>query len=105
MKSFILFMAGTQEKLLAEFEDRMKQLIALCDLLKHQNVALRDEVNEKNKIIASLSQEAGQLKTQYDNLRFAKAFASGSKDDMQNAKQRLSRLVHDVDKCIALLKI
>lgn len=98
-------MADSHEKLLAEFEDRMRQLIALCDLLKRQNAALREEVNQKDKFIQSLTEEGKQLKTQYDNLKFAKAYSSGNKDEMQSAKQRLSKLVRDVDKCIALLKI
>ena len=98
-------MAENQEKLLAEFEDRVKQLFALCDLLKSQNAALKEQVEQKNKIIESLNKEASQLRTKYDNLKFAKSFTSGSKDEMQDTKQRLSKLVRDVDKCIALLKI
>ena len=98
-------MTDNQEILLAEFEDRMRQLIALCDYLKCRNVALQDEIAQKDQIIGSLSLEVKQFKTQYDNLRFAKAFASNNKEEMQGAKHRLSKLVHDVDKCIALLKI
>jgi chromosome segregation ATPase len=98
-------MAGRQEKSLAELESRIKQLIDLCDFLKRQNVVLRKEIEQKDEDGAVLKAEAEQIKAKYENLRFAKAFASGNRTDTQNAKQRLSKLVHDVDKCIALLKI
>jgi len=98
-------MTNKQEKLLADFELRMRQLIYLCDSLKEQNAALRAELKQKELIVESLNDEVSQLKIQYDNLKFAKAFESGNSEEMQDAKQRLSRLVRDVDKCIALLKI
>jgi hypothetical protein len=97
-------MADSQETLLAELEERMKRLIILCDVLKRQNVNLRNEAEQKDKTIQSLRLEVGQLKTQYDNMRFVRAFASGNTSEKQYAKQQLSKLVHDVDKCIALLK-
>ncbi|MDR1808986.1 MAG: hypothetical protein LBR34_01090 [Prevotella sp.] len=98
-------MADSQEKLLAELEDRTKQLIALCDFLKRENAGLRNEAEQKEKTIQKLKLDAEQLKTQYDNLRFVRAFASGNMSEKQYAKRQLSKLVHDVDKCIALLKI
>ena len=98
-------MAEEQNKLLADFELRMRQLMFLCDSLKAQNAALKEEVQRKDNTITLLSSDLQQLKTQYDNLKFAKAFSSGSNEEAQNAKQRLSKLVKDVDKCIALLKM
>lgn len=98
-------MAEKQDKLLADLELRMRQLMFLCDSLKAQNAALKDEVQRKDKTIKSLNDDLQQLKTQYDNLKFVKAFSSGSNEEVQNAKKRLSKLVKDVDKCIALLKI
>jgi len=97
-------MTDKQEKMLADFEVRMRQLMYFCDSLKEQNAALRAELKQKNMLIDSLNTEVSQLKLQYDNLKFAKALNSGDNKDVTNAKQRLSRLVRDVDKCIALLK-
>lgn len=98
-------MAEKQDKLLAEFELRMRQLMFLCDSLKRQNAALKDELQNKNNVINSLNSDFEQLKKQYDNLKFAKAFTSDNNEEVQSARQRLSKLVRDVDKCIALLKL
>jgi len=91
--------------MLAYFERKMRQLMDLCDLLKERNQALRIELEQKNLLIDSLNDEVIQLKTEFDNLKFAKALETGNSRDVQDAKLRLSRLVKDVDKCIALLKI
>lgn len=98
-------MSEKQEKLFAEFELRMRQLMFLCDSLKKQNAALREELQTKNALIDSLSVDVQQLKKQYEDLKFAKAISSGNREEVLSAKQRLSKLVRDVDKCIALLKI
>ena len=98
-------MTNKHEKLLADFEIRMRQLMYLCDSLKEQNAVLRAELEQKGTEINSLNAEVNRLKLQYDNLKFAKSFQSGNSEEMQKAKQRLSRLVRDVDKCIALLKL
>ncbi|NDW18036.1 hypothetical protein D0T53_03780 [Dysgonomonas sp. 216] len=98
-------MTDEQEKMLAEFEIRMRQLMYLCDSLKEQNVSLKAELQEKDKIAHSLQIELAQMKMKYDNLKLAKAIQTGESDELQNAKLKLSRLVRDVDKCIALLKV
>ncbi|MBB4037816.1 chromosome segregation ATPase [Dysgonomonas hofstadii] len=91
-------------KLLAEFEIRMRQLMYLCDVLQDENTQLKQNLAEKNKEIDHLSSEVNKLRSKYDNLKFAKSFSSENQEDVQQAKKRLSKLVRDVDKCIAMLK-
>lgn len=102
---FGCFMTENDEKLLADFEIRMKQLMYLCDTLKDENIQLRQELTRKVSEIESLTTEVNQLKTKYDNLKFVKSFSSENQEEVEQAKKRLSKLVQDVDKCIAMLKI
>lgn len=97
-------MTEKDEKLIAEFELRMRQLMYLCDSLKEENVQLKQQLAARDFTINGLSLDVEQLKTKYDNLKFAKSFLSNDKDEMMEAKKRLSKLVRDVDKCIAMLK-
>jgi len=97
-------MTGKDEKLLAEFEIRMRQLMYLCDVLQDENTQLRQDLAEKNKEIEHLVSEVNTLRSKYDNLKFAKSFSSENQEDALQAKKRLSKLVRDVDKCIAMLK-
>ncbi|GAB6120772.1 hypothetical protein [Dysgonomonas termitidis] len=96
-------MTENDEKLLAEFEIRMRQLMYLCDRLKEENALLKQELAQRSVTIEGLTSEAEELKRKYDNLKFVKSFSSENKDTLQ-AKKRLSKLVRDVDKCIAMLK-
>ncbi|EGK02857.1 MULTISPECIES: hypothetical protein [Dysgonomonas] len=97
-------MTENDEKLLAEFEIRMRQLMYLCDTLKEENALLKQQLIQRNVTIESLTSEVEELKAKYDNLKFVKSFSSENKDDTLQAKKRLSKLVRDVDKCIAMLK-
>lgn len=101
---FSCFMTEKDEKLLADFELRMKQLMYLCDALTEENKTLRKELSNKNTIVENLSVEMEHLKKKYDNLKFAKALSSQNEEEMLKSKKKLSKLVRDVDKCIALLK-
>ncbi len=97
-------MIEKSEKLLAEFEQRMRQLMYLCDSLKEENILLKQDLARKDTKIEALTSDIEMLKSRYDNLKFAKSFSSGNKDEMLAAKSRLSKLVRDVDKCISILK-
>lgn len=76
----------------------------LCDTLKEENALLKQQLIQRNVTIESLTSEVEELKAKYDNLKFVKSFSSENKDDRLQAKKRLSKLVRDVDKCIAMLK-
>lgn len=97
-------MAEKDEKLLAEFELRMRQLMFFCDSLKSENIRLKQEIEKKDIALESLTEEIEQLETKYDNLKFVKSFSSSDSNEILLAKKRLSKLVRDVDKCIAILK-
>ena len=97
-------MTENDEKLLAEFEIRMRQLMYLCDTLKEENALLKQQLTQRSVTIESLTSEVEELKAKYDNLKVVKSFSSENKDDTLQAKKRLSKLVRDVDKCIAMLK-
>ncbi len=97
-------MTEKDKKLLDELSVRIKQLMYLCDSLKEENVILKQQIQQKNTEVDTLNLEVEQLKSRYDNLLFAKSFSEEEKSDMLAAKERLSKLVQDVEKCIVLLK-
>lgn len=97
-------MTEKDKKLLSELNVRIKQLMYLCDTLKEENISLKNKLSQKNIEVETLSSEVRQLKTQYDNLLFAKSFLGEEKNELLSAKSKLSKLVQDVEKCIVLLK-
>lgn len=99
-------MTQRQEKLLADLEFRINQLIYLCDSLKEENLSLRTLIDEKNLKIELADAKYNQLDQMYNSLKVAHAIVAGSENDgIEIAKTKLTKLIHDVDKCITLLKI
>lgn len=95
-------MPNRNKELLYNLELRIKQLMFLCDSLKDENSELKKRLLESEKIKTDLDLKLKQLTVDYDSLRFANSFVSGK--EKEDAKQKLSELVQDVDKCISLLK-
>lgn len=96
-------MTDEQNRLLVDFEVRVKQLMLRCDNLKAENMRLKEEMSQKNADITLANQLLEELKTRYDNLKIARTVTAASVD-VETAKNRLSGLVREVDKCIHLLQ-
>ena len=91
-------------ELLLALELRMRQLMLFCDSLKEENVLLKEEIKRTQKENSSLRETIEKLEINYDDLKFAKSFTSGSLQEKEEAKRRLLKLVRDVDKCISMLR-
>ncbi len=95
-------MIDDKKKLLTDFEFRVRQVMYLCDSLKEDNARLKKELAEKEQQISEFNSELSRLRTKYDSLKIARTITAASVD-VDNAKNRLSKLVREVDKCINLL--
>ena len=90
-------MTPEEETILKRFEPRTRQLILQYQELKQENELLRQRVD-------TLNRELENTKRDYSNLKVARMIDI-SDQDMKDAKGRLSKLIREIDKCIALLKI
>ncbi|OJU34869.1 MAG: hypothetical protein BGN96_05255 [Bacteroidales bacterium 45-6] len=97
-------MTDEQEKLLTEFQVRIRQLMLFCDRLKSDNAKLSALLEEKDAEVKTLKEEVELLGIKYENLKMARALSSQDGQGAEKAKARLAKLVRDVDKCIAMLK-
>lgn len=96
-------MAADEDKLVQTLETRIRQLILQYKQLKAENESLYEMVDKQEAVISNLKKEKEVLAADYANLKLAKMIEIGD-NDMKDARSRISRLVRDVDKCIALLK-
>ena len=95
-------MTEDQKKDLAVFEDRARKLMYLCDTLKTENTRLKEQLSVKEQALQVANNKIFDLNSQYDNLKIARVVTT-NQGEIKNAKQKLSKLVREVDKCIALL--
>ncbi|MBR1548081.1 MAG: hypothetical protein IJ637_05085 [Prevotella sp.] len=90
------------EKTLATFETRIRQMILRFQQLKKENEELYAMVDKSEKEIDSLRQKLEQKQHDYDSLKMAKMIEI-TDGDLSGAKERLSKLIREVNKCIAIL--
>ena len=90
------------EKTLATFETRLRQLLLRFQELKKENAELHAMIGENEKTVSQLKAEMAQKQHDYDSLKMAKMIEI-TDGNLAGAKDRLSRLIRDVNKCIAIL--
>lgn len=90
------------EKTLATFETRLRQILLRFQELKKENGTLHDMLKDNEKQVKELQQKLEQKQYDYDTLKMAKMMEI-TDGNLQDAKDRLSRLIRDVNKCIAIL--
>ena len=96
-------MSDKEHDLMRQLETRVRQLLMQDNGLREQQRALEARIAERDEKITELQRQYKVLEALYANLKVAKMLEL-SDDDTRNARQRINRLVRDVDKCIALLK-
>ena len=74
----------------------------LFDELKQENADLKLLLRQKEEEIKLLEQSRKELEDRYTDLKMARTISLYDKD-IKDTKQRLTSLVREVDKCIALL--
>lgn len=95
-------MTDDQTKMLTVFEGKVRQLMLMYDKLKLENSSLKEQLIQKDMELQSALDDIKKWNTKYDNLKFTRIIAV-KQDDLAGAKKRLSKLVREVDKCIALM--
>ena len=90
------------EKTIATFETRMRQLILRFQELKKENEELSAVIEKNAQDIKQLQERLEQGQNDYNSLKMAK-MSEITDGDLDGAKERLSKLIRDVNKCIAIL--
>ncbi|MBQ8520900.1 MAG: hypothetical protein IJ456_05905 [Bacteroides sp.] len=95
-------MTEEDKKLIRTFEAKLRHFMFLYEGLGQENERLRQQLAEKDKQIARLEVGQKELEVRFTNLKMARTLSLYDKD-IKDAKQRLTSLVREVDRCIALL--
>ena len=95
-------MTDEERTLLSTFETQLEHLIFLHDELRQKNAKLMQELEAKDIECRKMQADFRELEQRYTDLKTATTISlNGS--DVKETKSRLSKLVREVDKCIALL--
>ena len=96
-------MTDEEKNQLSVFEARLRHLMFLHDELKEKNQSLIETLEKKEEALQQLQLDYNELEATYTNLKQARIISLYDKD-VNDTKQRLSKLVREIDKCLDLLK-
>ena len=80
----------------------VEALVSEHEKLVELSAGLRTELSEVKRQLAEKNEEVKELQTRYERAKFTGAVL-GNGDDAAKARKRVSELVREIDKCIALL--
>jgi predicted nuclease with TOPRIM domain len=90
------------EKTLATFETRLRQIILRFQELKKENGELYQMLENNEKTVKQLQEKLDQQQSDYESLKMAKMIEI-TDGNLEGAKERLARLIRKVNKCIDIL--
>ena len=90
------------EKTLADFETRVRQMILQYQELKQENGRLQALIGEQATEIEELKARVAQADNDYHSLKMARMLEI-TDGNLEAAKERLSRMIRQVNKCITIL--
>lgn len=90
------------EQTLTTFETRVRQMILRFQELKKENENLQALVEKNGQDIQDLQAKLTQADHDYNSLKMAKMMEI-TDGDLEGAKARLTKLIRDVNRCIAIL--
>ena len=97
-------MTDQEKDLISSFETKLRHLLFLYNEVKKENIKLQDLLQQEQNKNLELTNKYMSLKGDYTYLKTALVI-NPNRGDIKETKDRLSKLVREVDKCIALLNI
>ena len=92
----------SNEKVIANFETRVRQLILRFQDLKKENQELYAMVEKSEQEVKDLQAKLTQKDNDYNALKMAKMMTS-TDGDLEAAKARVQKMIREVNKCITLI--
>ena len=90
------------EKTIVEFQTKVRALILQFQNLKKENEELYAILEKNETDVRQLRQQLLDKQQEFDAFKAAKLLEV-SDGDIQSARERLAKLIRDVNKCIAVL--
>lgn len=95
-------MTEVDEIAIRNFESKLSRLMDAYTQLAAENATLRQQLSQQSVEFNKVCEQHAELTEAYSNLKLAKII-SANESEIGDTQRRLSKLVREVDKCIALL--
>lgn len=95
-------MTNKYDELIDAFEIKLRKLIEKYEELQLQNATLKAELERKQDDLMHAHQEVLELRKNSNHLKIALSM-NGSEQERIESKQRINKMVGEIDKCLTLL--
>lgn len=86
-----------------ELRNDIAELVSLYEEQRHKVDTLTSALARKDEELRKCREQITDLNSQIDNLHLMNAFMAGT--DVREARQRIDRIIKEIDKCIELLEV
>lgn len=93
---------NADEKTIALFTTRVRQLILEYNKIKNENDRLRAMIDERDSALEKMEGQLAQVRNDYKSLKMAR-MVEITNGDLESAQKKISKLIRDVNKCITLV--
>ena len=93
---------NADEKTIALFTTRVRQLILEYNKIKNENDRLRAMMDERDSALEKMEGQLAQVRSDYESLKIAR-MVEITNGDLESAQKKISKLIRDVNKCITLV--
>ena len=90
--------------MLEDLRKNIEKLIALYEAEKVENQRLRDELRQCKEAGAASKKQISDLESRIETLTLTEAFTAGGTTDKAAAKEKIDKLIKEIDKCISWLE-
>ena len=95
-------MTEVDDFVIGNFESKLNRLMEAYEQLSAENATLREQLTLQSVELDKVREQYAELTASYSSLKLAKII-SVNDSEIGDTQRRLSKLVREVDKCIALL--
>ena len=95
-------MTEKDRNVMATFEEKLHRLVYEHKMLKEANMELSRILEEKENMLKEMQLHCSALENSYNDLKQAKVI-SLTAEGIDETKERISRLVREIDRCIESL--
>ena len=86
----------------SKFDEQVKQLMKRFELLRVENKSLNEKIQQKNDDLIDAHTQITELRKKNADLMLAHTLGV-TEEERKISKQRLTKMMREIDKCIALL--
>ncbi|MBO7467650.1 MAG: hypothetical protein J6T94_08235 [Bacteroidaceae bacterium] len=96
-------MTHDDERLFEVFETKLQQLMDAYGRLKEENLELRNRLHTVDDALSAEQKRFAELSSSYQSLKDGRVLQGIDVEDVDRTRTRLSKLVREVNRCIAML--